>query len=169
MKIALDCNALIELSRPDEPASLYRLQYLVKKQDTVIVVPTPVIAEYLVQVDEQGLAWLAAQRRRKNFLTPPFDLRAAQECALLEKQALAKGMKLTGKLDSRQKVKVDRQILAIVFVNQCDLLYTADKGLARLSQWIGLECADISDLPLPPQDNQMPLDFSICAFNSEIE
>lgn len=157
MKLALDCNALIEISRPDDPVALFRFQYLVRELDAVFVVPTPVIAEYLVQVEAEGVAWLATQRRRKNFLILPFDYRAAQECALLERQALAAGMKQTGKLNPRQKVKVDRQILAVARVNQCETLFTGDHGLAALAGWLDMECRAIGDLPLPPEDAQMSL------------
>ena len=73
MKFALDCNALIDISRTDDPVALFRLQHLVKELDAVLVVPTPVIAEYLVRLEDEGLAWLAVQRKRKNFLIPPFD------------------------------------------------------------------------------------------------
>lgn len=159
MKIALDCNALIELSRPDDPVSQFRFLHLIKEQDAVLVVPTPVVAEFLVRAEAEGVEWLSTQRKRRNFILGAFDYRAAQECALLEQQAVAAGMKRPVKQDSRQKIKVDRQILAIARVAECELIMSADGGLRAMATWLELPCQRVDELPLPPEDAQLKLDI----------
>ena len=55
-----------------------------------------------------------------------------------------------------QKVKIDRQILAICKVAGCETIYTDDKGLITRVEMCGITANRICDLPIPKaarQDN----------------
>jgi hypothetical protein len=88
----------------------------------------------------------------------PFDKRAAYQCALLDASARQSGAK-RGKdnLDPYQKVKVNRQIVAIALTNGAELIVSGDTGLINVAKAAGLAAARIGDLPLPAAARQHPL------------
>ena len=85
------------------------------------------------------------------FEVAPFDQRAAVESALALKRALksVKGKKL-GSTSSWQKIKVDRQIVAIAKVYGVTTVYSTDPDVLNLSRESGIEAIHAADLPPPP-------------------
>ena len=87
----------------------------------------------------------------------PFDLRAAIEAAESQRRAIDAGSKKSGAAGPWQKVKVDRQIVAIAKVHGVDELYSDDDDVRRLADADGAAVRSVTDLPLPPADPQPPL------------
>jgi hypothetical protein len=54
-----------------------------------------------------------------------------------------------------------RQILTIAKITQCGVIYTDDIGLAALARAEGIKTVGIAVLPLPPEDAQLPLPWSL--------
>ena len=161
MKIAFDCNAMVKLSRPDDDVALWRLQYLLQDAATIIVLPTPSIAEFLVRLNQAESAWLTSLDRKKNVVVASFDRRAAAECAALEKMVIKSGQRKASNGQPWQKVKIDRQIIAIARVHGCDQILSNDGNLVAMAQRLNIRCQDVSDLPLPPEDPQGKLSFEV--------
>ena len=91
------------------------------------------------------------------FRVEPFDLKAAIEAAESQRRAIDAGNKKSGATGTWQKVKVDRQIVAIAKVHSVDELYSDDDDVRRLAESDGLHVKGVADLPLPPVDPQPPL------------
>lgn len=137
-----------------------RLEYLL---DTVsaaggkLIVPTPAFAEFLVGVDEAAAAWINTLDRKPAIFVAPFDRRAAFECSLLDKAAIGKGDKKGGRKDAWQRIKIDRQIVAVARVNQASLIVTNDAGLRASATIAGITALRIDELELPDSARQQSL------------
>lgn len=159
MKVALDANALITWASSKDEMDIGKLNALFNKASAVFV-PTPALAEFLVGAQGQEYAWLAGMERKSRFKLLPFDRRAAAECAQLERYARAQGIgKQGGSSAPWQKVKVDRQILAIALVNQADLLISMDSDLVAMAAYCELETASVGDLETPEELRQRSLEL----------
>ena len=137
-----------------------RMNYLVERIDEAggrVVVPTPALAELLVGAGSQRAEMIRALSNRRVFQVVPFDQVAAIECALLDADALAEGDKKDGVRSGWQKVKIDRQILAIAKVSGCGSVVTGDGDVAKLAGRAALTADLVAQLPLPPEDPQQDL------------
>lgn len=124
---------------------------------TKIILPTPALSEFFIKA---GAALSEYHRRLRSmtaFRIAPFDEKAAIECALMNSAAIASGDKRAGIQAEWQKVKFDRQILAIARAEGASKLYTDDLKLQQQASAYGVEVAGIADLPLPQEDRQRPL------------
>jgi len=127
------------------------------REKAVVVVPTPVLAE-LFSRDEAGMGpFLRLLRSSGNFRIAAFDERAAVELAALNRQALAAGDKKDGVDQPWQKIKVDRQIVAIAKVQGASKIFTTDPGLASVARRSGIEAVDLADVPIPEAERQYTL------------
>jgi predicted nucleic acid-binding protein len=140
-----------------------RIEHLINEiseRGSRVIVPTPALAEALVIVGPgKASGELVTGLRRATAITvEAFDQLAAIECAQLTTDAVATGTK-RGRANNQpwQKVKVDRQIVAIAKVRGASTIYTTDAGLAALATAEGFQVRHIADLPLPPVDAQVPL------------
>ena len=147
MKACLDATALMCLldTRTDEfPAPdgsivgnmQRRMDHLVATTDQAkgsIIVPTPALAELLVGAGVQRAAMLRALESGKSMRIEPFGKMAAVQCASLDNQAISDGDKKDGVRSSWQKVKVDRQIVAIAQVARCDRIVTGDPDVEKVA------------------------------------
>jgi len=70
-----------------------------------IGIPAPVFAEFLVRTDDPTTAMLAAMERKRALRVLPFDKRAAHECALLDRFALARATNAAGQASLGRKLK----------------------------------------------------------------
>ena len=134
------------VSQPKE-----RIEYLVEQlrvQSARILLPTPVLAEFLTFASSD---YLADINKSSHFEIASFDQRAAIEAAAELRRVLAAGKdKKSGVAGSWQKVKVDRQIVAIARVAGAGRIYTTDSGVATLARESGIIPVHVADLPLPP-------------------
>lgn len=141
----------------DCKARISQLVELLSEQKVRILVPTPVLAEYLVRAGldrEKRLTEFTASRA---FSVAPFDTRAAVECALLSEQEL-KAPSLQSEEETRAKVKFDRQIIAIAKARNTARIYTGDRGLANCAKRNGLAVTMTWELPKPTMIQQ-PLEL----------
>ncbi len=163
MVVAFDTNVLCLLLHPEadvphDPATnkpveraQERMAILVahlEQQDARIVIPAPVLSEFLTYASTE---YLDEINTSKSFSVGSFDQRAAIEAAVALRRARAGGLgKKLGLTGSWQRIKVDRQIVAIAKVEGVQIVYTTDKDIQALAVDSGLEVVHVASLPLPP-------------------
>jgi len=141
-----------------------RIDHLVatiQKTGERIVVPTPALSELLVKAGDAGPEYLNIIARSKFFRVAEFGERAAVEAAALTRDAKSQGAKRGATPGSTwEKVKFDRQIVAIALVVGAATIYTTDEQLARHATAAGIVAIALDDLPEPtvPPQIEMRLD-----------
>lgn len=153
--VAGDSGAHIDPStgRPVDRAK-DRIEHLVAELDRLretLIVPTPALAEVLVLAGDAGPAFLERISKSSRIKVVDFDTRAAVEVAAMTRDALRDGDKFAGSTAPWQKVKIDRQIIAITRVNGAQTIYSDDVNLTKFAESIGLKVVGLRDLPLPPE------------------
>ena len=165
--IILDTNTLVQLVVVDQASDdAHRLKGLLetaKRDGMVIGIPTPVFAEFLVRADDATTELLVALDRKAAVRILPFDKKSAHECALLDQAAYARGGKKAESKQPWQRVKIDRQIIAIARANGATQIITSDKDLIAHSNRYGLEIRRVGDLPIPDSAKQQALDLKPAA------
>lgn len=122
-----------------------------KEANEPVVIPMPALAEFLVFAGQDGPRYMEIIRETSIFRPEPFDERAAIELASAELEARVGGEKRGSADGARwQKVKFDRQIVAIARVNGVRVLYSDDPDVKSLGNDLGVEVQSLEDLPLPP-------------------
>ena len=111
-----------------------------------LVIPTPVLSEYLVGADNAGAARLAAIKSHTWTRIADFDEHAAVELAALNRTAIAGGNKRAGVSEPWQKVKLDRQIVAIAKMEKQEVIYSEDEGLRKFAELAGIKAYSLADL-----------------------
>jgi len=124
-----------------------------------VLIPTPVLAEYLVRGGVDKDRRLQEFIGSKSFLVAPFDLRAAIECAMIEDGDSKSGGASLSEVESKAKVKFDRQIIAIAKARGASIIYTGDLGLAACARRNKLQVVLTFELPLPPEDQQINIEY----------
>lgn len=172
MAVVFDSGFLVHLLHPDANPPLHpeteepvtqaseRIQHLIatlEKADDKVIIPTPVLSEFLVKADTAGAEYLQIMEKQKVFKVASFDKRAAIELAALTREALNDGDKKGGSDEPWQKVKLDRQIVAIAKVEGARTVYSNDRGLRNFAEQAGLKVIHLADLDLPPEDAQQTL------------
>jgi len=162
LAIAFDANAKVPtdphtgelLTRCKERIDLL-LNGLSKAKQRVLI-PTPVLAEYLVMGGLDKDKRLQEFTNSKAFAVAAFDIRAAVECSEIEDGA-SKSKRLLTEVESKAKVKFDRQIIAIAKARGAKTIYTGDDGLAKCAQKNNLSVIMTWELPLPLPKSQLEL------------
>jgi len=161
--LALDDNA----RPPTDPATgkpvercKERVRHLIatlSKARTSMLIPIPVVAEYLVKIrnKQEFVDKLVISRY---FEVGVFDLKAAIELSMLVDPDL-QGTKTLDDKTTKAKMTFDRQIVAIAKVRGADRLYTDDQKLAALARNNGIAAVMTWDIPLPPPAD-LEFDFS---------
>jgi len=138
-----------------------RIEHLIKtlsKAKTRVLIPTPVMAEYLVRAGLDKDKRLAELTSSRVFVVAPFDIRAAVECASIEDADHAR-LRVVPESESKAKVKFDRQIIATAIARGATTIYTGDFKLATRARRNNLEVVMTWELPLPPADPQLKLEY----------
>jgi hypothetical protein len=162
-RVLVDANFLVALLSADEKEDAgAKARYLVKllsQRKGTLIVPTPVIAEYLVGADEAGINSLNVFERQAHIALAVFDRTAAFECAMLDRAAILgpNGDKKDGSEEPWQKIKVDRQVVAIGKVHGAQLAISQDKGVRTAALRSGMQACTIEDLPFDPDEAQKEL------------
>ena len=127
---------------------------LVANGETAII-PAPVLSEFLVFAGSDAPEYLLRIRERSALRIEPFDERAAIELADIEITARKRGNKRGSAVGSDwQKVKFDRQIVAIAKVHQASVIYSDDPYIAAHAADCSIPVLALPDLPLPPAVQQ---------------
>lgn len=122
---------------------------------TQILIPTPVLAEFLVGAGPNKDEYIDKFFNSKNFEFGLFNVRAAIELSILNDPDLQKT-----KLDEKTtwaKVKFDRQIVSIAKAYGAERIYTDDGNLAKCAQNNGIASTMTWEIPLPPESAQRSL------------
>jgi predicted nucleic acid-binding protein len=122
--------------------------------DTLIV-PTPVLAELLVKAENDAPQLLEQLQGQARLRVRPFDERAAVELAMMTREALSVGDKRGGSQQPWQKVKFDRQIVAIARVAEATHIYADDVDLANFARSLGIEAVSTWDLAIPEETKNL--------------
>lgn len=138
-----------------------RVDFLLKglsERGVRVMVPTPVIAEFLVKGGKNKVQYAQNFIASRNFVVGDFDIRAAIELVHLNDPDLSSGKQLDP-IVTKAKIKFDRQVVAIAKVEGADTLYTHDTGLRDVALANGLRVVMTWELPLPPQASQGELNL----------
>ena len=155
MLVAFDSSFLIPLfdSRYGEAGALDpRLAHLIatlEREKATIVIPAPALSEVLIGAGDAAPRYLNAINISARFRVAPFAERAAVEAAAAHREAIKAGDKREGQR-FWQKVKYDRQIIAIATVEGASILYSNDDDIRRLAVDSSIEVVRLDELPLSP-------------------
>ncbi|UPG94112.1 type II toxin-antitoxin system VapC family toxin [Luteibacter aegosomatissinici] len=111
-----------------------------------LVIPAPVVAEFLVGADANALSTMNALVDQSWIAVGVFDYSAALELHLIERAAAFLGDKKDGIDAPWQKIKFDRQIVAISRSYECQLIVTNDRGVAATALRSGIPVCPIAAL-----------------------
>lgn len=178
MAVLFDSNFLLLVLQPGVPAPLdpatgtplshceERINYLVRqlsKSRTDVLIPTPVLTEVLCLAGAAKAQYIQ-QLQQAPFSVVPFDVRAAIDCA--ELLAAHFGNKTNGKAKppgkpgARDKVKFDRQIVAIAKSRQVEAIYSDDEDVVKEAARVGIKVVRSHELERDPATRQGKLDLS---------
>lgn len=136
-----------------------RIEHLLSslsKSKTPIIIPTPVVAEYLVGAGPNKMDYLNTFLNSKNFEVAPFDLRAAIDLSdLIDPDFKAK--RLLDPTLTKAKIKFDRQIIAIAKSRRASRIYTDDGNMKTVAERNGVAVTMTWEIPLPPEVAQQSL------------
>lgn len=163
MIFAVDTSALILLVNPaaNPPVDPETKQPVTHARERVelflaglsaadtLVIPTPVLAEVLVGAEEGGPGLLEAISGMARLKVRPFGERAAVETAMMTRDAVNAGDKRGGSQAPWQKVKVDRQVIAVARVESAARIYADDRNLVEFARFLGMDVFSTWDLPVP--------------------
>ncbi len=169
MPVVFDASFLIALLDPRVGAGSdddrgERVNFLVRsleKTRTRIIVQTPALSEVLIGAGDAAARYLDIISRSSHFKIVPFGTKAAVEAAAAHREAIRAHDKKEGSASSWQKVKFDRQIVAIAKVEGAETIYSNDQDIARFSMRDNLQVVTINQLPLPPEKLQGELTLPI--------
>jgi hypothetical protein len=116
---------------------------------TQIIIPTPVLSEVLVRAGKAKAQYLNEFTSSYSFRIAPFDEKAAIELAFLIDADLQSGKRLSD-VETKAKVKFDRQIIAIAKVQGANVIYSDDGGLKTVGEANGFIVIPTWELPTPP-------------------
>jgi hypothetical protein len=118
-----------------------------------ILIPDPALSEFLVTAVFAGASiqdYLKIIQDAQHFVTKPFGVRAAVEVAERLATAIKSGDKREGqKSEPWEKLKIDRQIIAISIVEGATAIYSTDKDIHSQGTLWGIEVISPADLPVP--------------------
>ncbi|WP_448663318.1 hypothetical protein ACG3SL_01195 [Sphingomonas sp. CJ20] len=155
----LNENAAPPLGDDGQPVSSCqaRVSHLIaelQRTKAKIVIPAPALAEVLVYGGAAAAEWLSILNTSRHIVIAPFDERAAVEYSVMERARIA-GPRTSL---SRPKAKFDQQIVSISRVEGAERIYSDDGDIRRLWADSG-RVIGISELPLPPRDAQLTIEF----------
>lgn len=165
MKVLIDTNVLIKLLDPRIAVGVSaRLKGLLEDIDRTngqLIIPVQVVGEYTSGADQAGQEVLAKLLGNRRIKVANFDHVAAVECAMMDKTAIASGGHKRAPLNrdvSWQKVKVDRQIVAIARVLKVDRIISTDGDIPKIAKAVGIPCIAVEELPMPAWAAQVHID-----------
>lgn len=142
----------VELAKERAESVVHALEKARRK----IVLPTPACAELLTAIGPDAQQYINIIGRSRLFEVASFDARCAAELALLNRDTFRIG-DTRDRAEPYQKVKVDRQIIAICRVSNVTELYTDDRSLANRARLCGITPIRIAEVPIPESELQTKL------------
>lgn len=124
-----------------------------QKSRRKIILPAPACSELLTAIGPDAQQYINVVSRSRVFEVGNFDARGAAELALLNRDTFHLH-DLRDQAEPYQKVKVDRQIIAICKVYGVSEIYTDDRGLANRARLCGITPISISEVAFPDSARQ---------------
>jgi predicted nucleic acid-binding protein len=159
MQVVFDTSFLVPLLDPQVKETSIRdprVEYLFKqleKDKAKIIIPTPALSEILIGAGDAAPKYLDIINRSSRFKVVPFGERAAVEAAAAHREALRAGDKKEG-ASSWDKVKFDRQIMAIAKVEGARRIYSNDSDIVNFGKRDKMEVITLNELAFPPVESQ---------------
>lgn len=125
-----------------------KLQEDLDSESERIILPTPVLSEFLILAGRDGPGYLEKLSGMKNILVKPFDQVAAIELAAVEVEDRLKEGKRRGSASSWAKLRFDRQIVAIAKTNGATRIYSDDEDVMKFARRLGIEVIRTWELSL---------------------
>lgn len=138
-----------------------RAEFLVEslgKSRQKIIIPTLAQAELLTAIGPNAQQYFDIIARSRLFELASFDPRCAIELAFLNRGVFA-AQDRKNPSEPYQKIKVDRQIIAVFKVAGVEDIYTDDEGMAKRARLCGLNPIMTAQLPLPTGDRQLEIKY----------
>lgn len=135
----------------------YLIQTLTASKEQ-LVIPTPIISEFLIRAGPNRTSYIQRFISAKNLSVGNFDQKAAIELALLNDSDLNTGRSLEDNL-TFAKIRFDRQIVAIARAGGASCIYTGDNNLASCARTNGISAVMTWELPEPPTSRQASFDL----------
>jgi predicted nucleic acid-binding protein len=126
-----------------------KLQEDLDSESERIILPTPVLSEFLIMAGKDGPGYLEKLSGMKNILVKPFDQVAAIELAAVEVDDRLKEGKRAGSASPWAKLRFDRQIVAIAKTNGAKRIYSDDDDVMKFARRLGIEVIRTWELPVP--------------------
>lgn len=145
---------LVELARERADAVVEQLS----KRRVKIILPAPACAELLTVIGPEAQQYLSVVSQSRVFEVAAFDNRCASELAFLNRDTF-KLQDIKNRAEPYQKVKVDRQIIAICRVNNVAEIYTDDGALGNRARLCGIVPKGIADIPIPESARQLKMEL----------
>jgi predicted nucleic acid-binding protein len=130
-----------------------RAEFLIaqlQQDGEIILIPTPALSEVLAVVPDIN-ACVQILQSKGCFKIGNFGERAAVELALRLQAAIKGGDKFEGVASPWQKVKYDRQIIAICKVEGCSRIYSTDQHVHKHAALWKIPILNLSDVKLTGQ------------------
>jgi len=161
--VLLEDKALSITDREDKPVTKVheRVRHLVQKlseSNSIICVPTPVLAEFMVRAGKAGPELLKRLTNTSKFSLSPFGVKAAIEAAELIRAI--KDEQRGQPIETWAKVKFDVQIVAIAKAEGCSVIYAEDPHMEAHGKRVGIDIRRICDLALPQEEEEEATLFS---------
>lgn len=169
--VVFDATTLTLLLNPDarpplDPRTKAPVEFAAERIDAFVerlsrdkrrvIIPTPVLAEVLVQLEEAGVAYVQRLQKMAAFEIVDFDVLAAVELSQMMKTALRTGDKKLGEAETPwQRIKIDRQIIAIARVKGAKVIFTDDGPLGRFAQRMDMVVLRLHTLPMPISEDAL--------------
>src|SRR5882724_8149483 len=145
---------MIPSAQHDIPNARERVEFLISDiqgSGEKILIPTPAFSEILIRTGNARNAIIQELTKAAKFLIAPFDLRSALELSLMSDAALSRAERHAG-VDTRAKVKFDRQIVAIAKTFGARAVYSEDNGLRAIATRENLPAFGVSDIKMPTKN-----------------
>ena len=159
--ILVDANFIVAYVSPktnsDDRARIDHFMDCAEKAKSKIVFPMPAIAEFLVGADLAGVEFLNRLDRKTFLIMADFNRAAAFELAQIDRAARNMGDKKDETIAPWQKIKVDRQIVAIGKSLGAALVISGDGAVRNNALRIGMQGMTIQELELPEAAKQQKL------------
>jgi len=161
--VVFDASILIDFLNPklsgDKRIKLDYLLETLAKSKTKIIIPTPVLAEFMAIANKAKEQYFQKISYSSQFRISPFDQKSAMECALMIGAAKASADKKGGSL-TWAKAKFDWQIISIAKSENATAIYSDDNDISRIGARFNIDVIKTFDLPLPPSALQGRLEFN---------
>ncbi len=119
-----------------------------------ILIPTPVLSEFLYLAGNDGPLYLAEIDSDPVYFVAAFDQKAAIELAALNLEIKRKRSNRQNKIDeaatdTKAKISFDKQIVAIAIANEVSTIYSDDHDLENFAGYASVLVIKMWQLPLP--------------------